>query len=140
MPVESYYYTGMGSIHFIDHILFHKFLGINKMVSVERDDDIERRIRFNQPFNNVQIEIMEIGEYILRLQSDAKHIVWLDYDYRLSQDMISDVRACAATIAVDSFVLVTVDVEPPKGSKGASDNLASYRDAASSLWVSVVEK
>ena len=135
MPVESYYYTGMGSIHFIDHILFHKFLGIDKLVSVERDDDIERRIRFNQPFSNVQIEIMEIGEYILRLQRDAKHIVWLDYDYRLSQDMIKDVRSCAATLSVDSFVLVTVDVEPPKDSKGASDNFASYQDAASDLWV-----
>ena len=134
-PVESYHYTGMGSIHFIDHILFHKFLGIDKLVSVERDDDIERRTRFNQPFSSVQIEIMEIGEYIPRLQSDAKHIVWLDYDYRLSQDMIKDVRACGATLAIDSFVLVTVDVEPPKDSRGASDNFASYWGAASNLWV-----
>ena len=133
-PVESYHYTGMGSIHFIDHILFHKFLGIDRLVSVERDDDIEQRIRFNQPFSSVQIEIMEIGEYIPRLKSGVKHIVWLDYDYRLSQDMIKDVRACAATLSTDSFVLVTVDVEPPKNSTGARCNFESYRKVASNLW------
>ena len=65
----------MGSVHFVDHILFHKFLGIDKLVSVERDEDIARRVEFNRPFGNVEIEIMEIGEYIPKLAYDEDHIV-----------------------------------------------------------------
>ena len=135
IPVESFRYTGMGSIHFVDHILFHKFLGIDKLVSVERDEDIETRIRFNAPFDNIEIAIMGIGEYIPRLRSCEKHIVWLDYDYQLTDDMISDVRSCAALLPVGSFVLVTVDVEQHKTSTGASDNFDYYKKVATNLWV-----
>ena len=134
VPVESFRYTGMGSTHFIDHILFHKFLGIDKLVSVERDTEIESRVHFNRPFSNVQLEIMEIGAYIPRLASSEKHIVWLDYDYHLSEDLISDVRSCAACLPLESFILVTVDVAPRKQSKGAADNFEFYKEVAENLW------
>ena len=132
--VESYRYTGMGSIHFMDHILFHKFLGIDKLVSVERDEDIERRVHFNRPFDNVELKIMEVGDFIPQLSKEEKHIVWLDYDYRLSEDMIEDVRACASHLSVGSFVLVTVDAKPPKNSTGADDNFSFYKNIASQFW------
>ena len=127
-------YTGMGSIHFVDHIIFHKFLGIEKLVSVERDSKIRKRIQFNRPFNIVEIEIMEIGDYIPTLDSEEKHIVWLDYDYRLSEDMINDVKSCLYFLSPGSFVLVTVDVEPVKHSGGPADNYMYYKDVAKDLW------
>lgn len=132
--MESYRYTGMGSIHFIDHILFHKFLGIDKLVSVERDEEIERRVHFNRPFDNVELKIMEVGDFIPELSSEEKHIVWLDYDYRLSEDMMDDVRACSRHLSVGSFVLVTVDAEPPRASAGSSDNFSYYRKIAEQFW------
>ncbi len=132
--MESYRYTGMGSIHFVDHILFHKFLGMDKLVSVEKDEDIERRLHFNRPFRSVELKIMPIGDFIPELSTKEKHIVWLDYDYQLSEEMIADVRACTSHLSVGSFVLVTVDSEPPKDSKGAPDNLAYYRSVADQFW------
>lgn len=140
VPVESFRYTGMGSIHFIDHILFHKFLGIAKLVSVERDTQIKSRVRFNRPFSNVQLEIMEIGDYIPQLESSEKHIVWMDYDNHLSEEVINDVRSCAAHLPVGSFILVTVDVEPPKGSKGSAYNFQFYREIAGDLWIPAWKK
>ncbi|MDE0334109.1 MAG: hypothetical protein OXI64_04055 [Defluviicoccus sp.] len=134
VPVESFRYTGMGSIHFIDHVLFHKYLGITKLVSVERDEDIKKRVKFNRPFKNVDIEIMEIGDYVPCLNADERHIVWLDYDYRLSRDMIEDVRSCANHLSIGSFILVTVDVEPSRQSKGNSDNYEYYKEVAGLLW------
>lgn len=131
---EKYRYTGMGSIHFVDHILFHKFLGIEKLVSVERDEDIERRVRFNRPFDSVELKIMEVGSFIPELREDEQHIVWLDYDYQLTAEVISDVKACANLLSVGSFVLVTVDAEPPKGSTGADDNLKHYCGIAGQFW------
>ena len=134
VDIESFQYVGMGSVHFVDHILFHKFLGIDKLVSVERDAEIRKRLEFNRPFDNVALEIMEIGEYVPRLSEDEKHIVWLDYDYRLSSDMIEDVRAFTNRLASESFLLVTVDAEPPKGSDGGEDNLRYYKSVANNHW------
>ena len=135
VAVEKFRYTGMGSIHFVDHILFHKFLGIDKLVSVEGDDEIETRVNFNRPFDNIELEIMQIGNYIPQLSSDEKHIVWLDYDYRLSRDMLNDVTSCANQLPVDSFILVTVDVEPAKNSNGSADNFLYYKNIANELWM-----
>ena len=134
VPCYQFRYTGMGSIHFIDHILFHKFLGLTKLASVERDGGIRKRVHFNRPFNIVEIEIMEIGDYIPTLDKDEKHIVWLDYDYRLSEDMINDVKSCSYFLPSGSFVLVTVNVEPAKNSKGPLDNYRYYRDMAKDFW------
>ncbi len=143
IPVESFRYTGMGSIHFVDHILFHKFLGIDRLVSVERDAEIRDRVQFNRPFDSVELVMAEIGHYIPKLDRDEKHIVWLDYDYPLSEDMLADVRTGAFELSEGSFLLVTVDVEPldlkspaerNSDSSRSGLNYEHYRDIADDLW------
>ncbi len=134
MAIEKFRYTGMGSIHFVDHILFHKFLGIDKLVSVERDKDIESRLQFNRPFDNIELKIMSIGEYIPQLDKCEQHIVWLDYDYHLSGAMVNDVVSCANYLPIGSFMLVTVDSTPHKASNSAKDNYNYYWEEARDLW------
>src|ERR1039458_7349749 len=53
--IPEFQYTGFGSIYFVDFVLFHKYLGIKKMWSVEHDLTIKKRIRFNRPFSFVKI-------------------------------------------------------------------------------------
>ena len=134
IPVEKFRYTGMGSIHFIDHILFHKFLGIDKLVSVEKEEEIEERIYFNRPFDLVEIHMMEIGEFIPCLNTNEQHIVWADYDYRISRGILDDIRGAAYVLPSGSFVLVTVDAEPPKDSGGPADNFAYFKNLSGDLW------
>ena len=134
VPIEEFRYTGMGSIHFVDHILFHKFLGIDKLVSVEREEDIESRLQFNRPFDNIELKIMSIGDYVPQLDLGEQHIVWLDYDNRLSESMVNDVVSCANYLPIGSFMLVTVDATPHKASNGAKDNQKYYLKAARDLW------
>ena len=134
VPIEEFRYTGMGSIHFVDHILFHKFLGIDKLVSVEHDEDIESRLRFNRPFDNIELKIMSIGDYIPQLDKSEQHIVWLDYDYQLSEAMVNDVVSCANYLPIGSFILVTVDATPHKGLKKAKDYYEYYLEVAKDLW------
>ena len=134
VAIEEFRYTGMGSIHFVDHILFHKFLGIDKLVSVEHDEDIESRLQFNRPFDNIELKIMAIGDYIPQLDKCEQHIVWLDYDYQLSETMINDVVSCANYLPIGSFILVTVDATPHKELKNAKDNYEYYLEVAKDLW------
>jgi len=111
--IHNYQYTGFGSIHFVDFILFHKFLGIKKMVSIEYDYDIKKRVQFNRPYKMVNIEMAAAEEVIVRLAKDTKHILWLDYDEKINEDMLTDIALSATTLSKGSVVLVTMDANPP---------------------------
>lgn len=115
-PIADYQYTGMGSVYFVDFILFHKLLGLNKLLSVEIDDTIEKRINFNKPFDEVDIEVGHpIGDIIPTLSPDEKHILWLDYDDLVRREQLGDVVLAASSLSPGSILLITVDSEAPQG-------------------------
>ncbi len=87
------------------------------MVSVEYGDDIKRRVKFNKPFNCVQMEYGAIGDYIPKLDRDISHILWLDYDEHIKESILVDVVNATAALPRGSMLLVTVDVDPPKEGK-----------------------
>jgi len=118
-PISDYQYTGLGSIFFVDFIMFHKILGIHRMLSVEFSKKIKKRVKFNRPFRNIKIEYGRIGEFIPSLSKDLKHMVWLDYDYRLNRDdVLTDVILACSELSCGSILLVTVDLEMPKLDRG----------------------
>jgi len=94
-PIRDYQYTGFGSVYFVDFILFHKLLGIKRMVSVEHSEKVENRVKFNRPYAFVDIVIGSASELIPRLSPDLKHILWLDYDDVLSASHLADIRLAA---------------------------------------------
>lgn len=112
-PIREYSYTGMGSVYFIDFILFHRLLGIDRMMSVEYDNSIEKRINFNRPFEFIDIQISPVGDVIPSLSSDQKHILWLDYDDIISRNQLQDIALASTYLTGGSIFLVTIDVEPP---------------------------
>ncbi len=136
-PIQDYHYTGMGSIYFIDFMLFHRFLGIKNMLSVEYDSKIEKRVEFNRPFNCVKTRIAPIGEVIPTLSRDIQHLLWLDYDGILCNSHLQDIAAASTFLSRGSILLVTVDVEPPpdlhnptKWKKYFSDEAEEFLDPA----------
>jgi hypothetical protein len=114
-PINDYKYTGLGSIYFVDFILFHRYLGIENFLSVESSTEIVRRVRFNQPYSCVEIAIGDIAEFIPSLSTEIQHILWLDFDHILTNDMLDAVHLAATQLSCGSILLVTVDVEPPGG-------------------------
>lgn len=112
-PIRNYQYTGFGSIFFVDFIMFHKLLGLSRMLSVEHSRVIEKRVRFNCPFDNniIDIKFGPISNFIPKLDRDLKHILWLDYDCYLNKDVLDDVKVAASTLSTGSILLVTVDVD-----------------------------
>ena len=111
--IQDYQYTGLGSIYFIDFIMFHRYLGIRHMLSVEYSPDVEKRVKFNRPFRLVKIEIGDIADQIPQLSPDRRHILWLDYDHVLTKDVVDAVVLASSHLSCGSLLLVTVDVEPP---------------------------
>jgi hypothetical protein len=120
-PIQDYQYTGMGSIYFIDFVLFHRLLGINDMLSVEYDTGIKKRVEFNRPFDCVKTKIAPIGDVIPSLSKDIKHLVWLDYDGVLCSSHLQDISLATTFLSVGSILLVTVDIEPPSSTDGPQE-------------------
>jgi hypothetical protein len=116
-PIGDYQYTGLGSIFFVDFILFHKYLGIQKMLSVEFSARIKKRVKFNCPFGSIKTVQGRIGDFIPQLSKDIRHIVWFDYDYPLNGEIITDVILASSELSCGSIILFTVDLEMPKRDK-----------------------
>lgn len=130
LPISDYRYTGFGSVHFVDFVMFHKLLGVQKLTSVEYDDRIEKRINFNKPYSCVDVMIKPIGDVIPTLSRDEKHVLWLDYDDIVNEGQLEDVWQAAGTLSVGSILMVTVDVEPPNGTETPLQWKAYYEDIA----------
>lgn len=114
-PIADYQYTGMGSVYFVDFILFHRYLGIRRMVSVERSRKIKKRIEFNRPFGLVEIIIGDVANHVCSLSPDRKHLLWLDYDKVLDRQVLKAVHLAMTNLSPSSIFLLTVDAMPPRG-------------------------
>lgn len=112
-PIATYEYTGLGSIYFIDFVLFHRYLGLSKMTSVEGDSDVKKRVDFNRPYKLINIVHDDIAAQIARLSPERRHILWLDFDSILTEDLLDTVQLAATQLSMESILLITVDAEPP---------------------------
>jgi hypothetical protein len=61
----------------------------------------------------VDVAIGDIADFISRLSPDSQHILWLDFDFLLTEEVLETVHLAATQLSHGSFLLVTVDVEPP---------------------------
>lgn len=113
--IRDYQYIGMGSVHFIDFALFHKYFGIDKMLSIEADPSIKDRVKFNLPYREIiDIKVGEpIGNYLTEFNKGKKYFVWLDYDNVLYKDMLEDIALSLKNLTPGSLLIITVDTESP---------------------------
>jgi len=113
-PITDYQYTGFGAIYFVDFILFHKLLGMSRLLSLEQEPSLISRVEFNKPFSCVDTRMFPASSEIPNLSRDIQHIVWLDYDGVMDKSFLSDIQSAMTILSPGSVLLVTVDVEPPE--------------------------
>ncbi|MEA2019323.1 MAG: O-methyltransferase [Campylobacterota bacterium] len=108
--LDNYTYIGFGSPFFTDFILFHKQLGIKKLISIEKEEEKKERFEFNKPFNSIQ---MIYKHSTHALQNDINHqdkkIIWLDYDYQLDYSVLIDVEEIAKKSTSGDMLLITLN-------------------------------
>jgi hypothetical protein len=115
--LESYTYIGFGSAYFSDFSLFHKSLRITSNVSIERDVKNKKRFEFNRPYKCIRLEFGESNQILPKLTWDMRTIIWLDYDYKLDQGILTDVAFVCSNALSGSIIVVTVDAKPEELSK-----------------------
>ena len=80
--ISEYQYIGLGSIYYYDFILFHKYLKVRDMISLD-DKDYPNRFEFNKPFDFITFKNMSTTDFLLNDDLDKKSFIWFDYDSSL---------------------------------------------------------
>jgi hypothetical protein len=110
-PLSSYQYVGFGSIYFADYRLFHRMFGMDDMTSIEGNEDDERRVRYNRPYDCIDVRMGMSYRVLPSLEWSRRAIVWLDYDHELAKYVLDDLDLVCARVASGSVIAVTLDGE-----------------------------
>lgn len=111
--IESYCYVGFGSLYFSDFHLFHRALGLHKMLSIEKDAYAKESFEFNKPYRCVDLDCRPSSQVLPQLNWDSKAVVWLDYDGKLNETVLSDVHTVCAKASSGTLLLTSVNAQPP---------------------------
>lgn len=109
IPIYQYRYIGFGSFYFVDFILFHNQLNIDKMISIEKSHVFER-YNLNKPYNCIDIMFCDAQDALSRqidFSSDLPDFIWLDYDGSISMDIISDLITASQKVHKGSFLFAS---------------------------------
>src|SRR5207247_52963 len=92
ISLRKYKYIGFGGVRFYDFEMLFRHLGILDMTSVELDDTLFPRCRFNKPFEFIDFQEGQLADYLGRNTFRKPLLAWLDYDSHISGKVIEDIR------------------------------------------------
>lgn len=104
--IADYVYVGFGAVAFTDFVLFHRALGVHKMLSIEQNVEGIDRVRENVPFD-IAIDNRSSAVALLDLEYQKRHIIWLDYDDKLLPGMLLDAATIAARACSGSAIAIS---------------------------------
>lgn len=106
-PTKTYRYVGLGSMWFVDFILFHKKAGISDMYSLEKKQGRRKRVKFNNPYKCIKLKMGMSTDVLPKMNYDRPWILWLDYDGALREDVFTDVQIFCERAKSASFLILT---------------------------------
>jgi len=119
IAISEYQYIGLGSIYYYDFLLFHKYLNIRDMISLDKEDSPER-FELNKPFGFIKFKNITTTEFLAKNELNKKSFIWFDYDsslihykyksFFITESIINDIRLIAnKSKKLDLFIL-TVNI------------------------------
>lgn len=103
---SAYTYIGLGSIWFSDHVMAHRFLGVDQLWSIERSDHASRA-GFNRPYSGISIKAGECAAVVASMTSEQwlnPIVAWFDFDGVLEVDSVKAVKEFIEKCAPNSIV------------------------------------
>lgn len=124
--LSEYRYVGFGSTFFSDFALFHKNLGIHKMISIEENVGDQLRFMFNCPYSCIEMKFAHSNEVLPTLEWEEPTILWLDYDGKLDESVFEDIQTFCQNAVSGSMIIISVNAHPAELPKEIS-NIAEFR-------------
>jgi hypothetical protein len=130
LPIANYRYVGMGAVRFYDFLLIHRYVGVDSMISLEHDDDLFVRAKFNVPYDFIEVRNQGTDAFLAADAFEAPTILWFDYDGGLSPQIVADLTAAALKMKQGDFFFVTVYGGPPRATakRNVADRLIWLQD------------
>ncbi len=102
-------YVGLGSPFFNDFIMLHRRYGLKNLTCVEREVQNKTRFLFNRPFDCIDMEWGDSNDVLPTLSwTGIPTIIWMDYDDRINDGMLADIRTIFSQIEAGSLALLTI--------------------------------
>lgn len=126
-PISNYRYVGMGANRFYDFLLIHKYLGINKMISIEHDPVMYGRAMFNRPYSFIDVRNNSISNFIEGDSFSDRSILWFDYDGGINSDALADISSLSTKLKNGDFCFITIGgLRPPVHEKSDEQKVLAW--------------
>ncbi len=132
LNLADYRYIGFGSFEFEDFKLVHRALGISDMHSIEMNEDVYRRQKFNKPYSFVKLFNTTCSDYFDSVfDEDHPSVIWIDFSSaRNKVDQFKDISNICRKLRENDILRITLNSDPaniPLG-KGHGDKSSMTRD------------
>jgi hypothetical protein len=97
------------------------------MISIEKDAVNKERFEFNLPYKCIDVMYGPSIEELPKVNWGCKSIVWLDYDGKLSRDILTDIMIVTSKIFAGSILLISVNAENDAFNEHISERLDNLK-------------
>lgn len=82
------------------------------MISIEKEEKDKERFEFNCPYKCIKLHFGDANDILPTINWAKKVILWLDYDYKIEESMLTDIGTFISRAQTGSIILLTIDVKP----------------------------
>lgn len=112
LALEGHHYIGLGGSFLEDFRLVHARLGIDRMTSVELEEEVHKRQIFNRPTASVECVHASLNDYLDGHQFDRPAIVWFDYTAPQPVEQIGRFARAVGEVELNSILRLTLNAQP----------------------------
>jgi hypothetical protein len=142
-PIAEYLYVGFGGPYLEDFKILHQQFGMKHMLSLEIDEWVFRRQKFNLPYSCITCShqsssdfITNFDEVIRPFGKNRRVLIWLDYAAADAlRTQLEEIRALTARLQPYDLLKITLNANPTTLGQGGdhSARLAELRDRIGDL-------
>jgi hypothetical protein len=112
LALEGHHYIGLGGSFLEDFRLVHARLGIDRMTSVEAEEEVHKRQIFNRPTPSVEFAHSSLEDYLDAHDFDRPAIIWFDYTTPKPVEQIGRFARTVGEVKLNSVLRVTLNAQP----------------------------
>lgn len=127
--IRKYQYVGFAGPFSEDFKLIHAHLGIARFTSIEEDEEVLKRQRWNRPLSGIDYRCCTARDYVEEYDGSAPSIIWLDYASPAQlASQLSEMEMLVSKCANYDVLKVTFNANPATlGGSGSGQSLAESR-------------
>lgn len=111
--ISEYTYIGFGGHSLEDFKFIHNQFGVRSMISIEEDEQVFRRQKFNQPISCMKRLQKSSRDFINGFIREDKTIIWLDYtEPKKIKDQIEEFQSVLQALSPLDIIKITLNANP----------------------------